>query len=157
MSQGYWSLPTPWGDPPGGQAPPPFGSPLWRTLLLWPMTSIPPTVRQAYVKIGFVCLLDYFTFLTRSFISLSGRLGITTKRQTRIRLRQQPLQPSERIRRQRCGIVVLVSFVFEIVLSCQTSFAFACCELYCLAAMYDMLYILPVLEAPRMGGNQNRQ
>jgi hypothetical protein len=42
----------------------PFGSPMWRTPLR-PTTSTPLMVRQAYVKIGFVCLLDYFAFLTR--------------------------------------------------------------------------------------------
>jgi hypothetical protein len=36
------------------------------------MTSTPPTVRQAYAKIGFICLLDYFAFLTRSFTHLFG-------------------------------------------------------------------------------------
>jgi hypothetical protein len=73
------------GAPPGGQAPTPFGSPLWRTPHR-PTTFTPPTVRQAYVKIGFVCLLDYFIFLTHLFICLLG-LSITTRQWGGIRLR----------------------------------------------------------------------
>jgi hypothetical protein len=70
MGQGYWSSPTPWGSPPGGQAPLPFGSPPLRTPSLRSTTSTLPTVRQAYVKIGFIYLLNYFAFLTRSFTCL---------------------------------------------------------------------------------------
>jgi hypothetical protein len=43
------------------------------------MTFTPPTVRQAYVKIGFICLLDYFAFLAHAFTCLSGWLKITTR------------------------------------------------------------------------------
>jgi hypothetical protein len=59
-----------------------------------------------------VCLLDYFAFLTRSFTCLSRRLRITTRRWAGILLHQRPLEPDGRIRQQRCGTVVLVSFVF---------------------------------------------
>jgi hypothetical protein len=59
-----------WGAPPGGQALPPFRSLSWRTLLR-PTTFTPPTVRQVYVKIGYVYLLDYFTFIM--FIYMSFR------------------------------------------------------------------------------------
>jgi hypothetical protein len=89
--------------------------------------------------------------LTRSFTCLSGQLWITTRRRARIRLRRHPLQPGGRIGRQRCGTVVLVLFLFQIVLSCRTYFSFACRVLYCIASMYDMLYILLVLEAPHPG------
>jgi hypothetical protein len=113
--QGYWSSLTPCGAPPGGQAPPPFGSPLWRTQLR-PTTTTPPTVKQDNVKIGFVCLLDYIAFQTCSFTYLSGKLRITTRRRAGIRLRRCPLEPDRRIQRQRWrqqhGVIVLVSFVF---------------------------------------------
>jgi hypothetical protein len=125
------------GAPPGGQALPPFGSPPLRIPSLRPTTSMPPTVRQAYVKIGFVCLLDYIAFLTCSFTCLSGWLRITTRWQEGIWLPRRPLEPNGRIHRQRRGDVVLVSFIFQIVLSCRiivlscrTCFAFACRELY---------------------------
>jgi hypothetical protein len=98
--QGYWPSPMPWGAPPRGQASPPFGLPLLRTPPLRPTTSTPCTVKQAYVKIGFVCLLNYFTFLARSIICLSGHLRITTKRRAGIPLCRRPLQPGGRIRRQ---------------------------------------------------------
>jgi hypothetical protein len=78
---GYWLSPTPWESPPGGQVPSPFGSSPLRTPPLRPMTSMPPTVRQDFVKIGFICLLDYFTFLTHSFTCLSGWLRITTQQE----------------------------------------------------------------------------
>jgi hypothetical protein len=129
---------------------PPFGSPLLRTLPLRPTTSTPPTVKQAYVKIGFICLLDYFTFLTRSFTFLSGWLKILTKRRAGIQLHRHPLLPSVTIQQQRRGAVFLKSFVFEIVLSCQTivlscrtCFAFAYRELYCLI----VVYVMPVYYA----------
>jgi hypothetical protein len=121
--QGYWPSPTPWGAPPGGQATPPFGLPPWRTPLR-PTTFTPPTIRQAYVKIGSVCLFDYFAFLTHSFTCLSGRLKVTIRQRARIRLHQCPLKPNGGIRRQRRrqqrGVIVLVLFVFGIVLSCRT-------------------------------------
>jgi hypothetical protein len=95
-------------------------------------------VRQVYVKIGFVCLLDNFAFLTRSFTCLLGKLRITTRRRAGIRLCRCPLEPGGRIRRQRYGAVVLVLLslaivlvllllvVNYIVLSCRAYFAFAC-------------------------------
>jgi hypothetical protein len=61
--QGYLSSSMSWGAQPRGQASSPFGSPLLRT----PHRSTiftPPVVRQAYAKIGFVCLLDLFALLT---------------------------------------------------------------------------------------------
>jgi hypothetical protein len=81
--QGYWPSPTLWGAPPEWQVPPTFGSPSWRTPLR-STTSTPSTVRQAYAKIGFVCLLDYFAFLTCSFTCLLGRFRITTRQWARI-------------------------------------------------------------------------
>jgi hypothetical protein len=66
------------------------GSSTWRAnaAALW-ITSVEdtastydfhsPTVRQAYIKIGFVCLLDYFAFLTCLFTCFSGWLRITTR------------------------------------------------------------------------------
>jgi hypothetical protein len=139
MGQGYW--PTSWGSPPGGQAPPPCGSPSLRTPPLRPMTSTSPTVRQTYVKIGFICLLNYFAFLTCPFICLSGQLWITTWWRARIWLRWQPLELNRRIQRQRHDVVVVVFLLFAIVLvslvvnyivlSCRTCFSFACRQLYC--------------------------
>jgi hypothetical protein len=70
MGYGYWASLTPWGSPHRGQASAPFRSPPLRTPPLRPTTSTPPTVRQAYIKFMFVCLLDFFAFLTRSFTCL---------------------------------------------------------------------------------------
>jgi hypothetical protein len=141
----------PWEAPPRGQASRPFGSPSFRTPLLRPTTSTPPTVRQAYIKIGFRGLLDYFAFLTCSFTCVSERPRITTKRRAGIRLRQHSLEHGGRIRQQWQDVIVLVSFVFKIVLTCQTyCFTFVCRDLYCLTVVYDMLYILPVLKATRL-------
>jgi hypothetical protein len=100
MGQGYWPTSPPWGSPPVGQVPPPFGSPLLRTSPLWSTTSTPPTV----------CLLDYFTFLTRAFTCRSRQLRITTRRRARIRLCRCPLQPDGRIWWQRRGTVVVLCF-----------------------------------------------
>jgi hypothetical protein len=125
--QGYLSSSTPWGSPPGWQVSLPFGLPPLRTPLLRPMTSTSPTVRQAYIKLGFVCLLDYFTFLTRSFTCLSRQLRITTRCRIGIQLHRRPLQHDGRIRGQRRDAVdsVLLSLVVNyIVLSCRTCFAF---------------------------------
>jgi hypothetical protein len=118
------------------------------------MTCMPPTVRQSSAKIGFVCLLDYFTFLTLSFTCLLGQLRIT-RWWAGIRLRRHPLEPDGRIRWQRRGAIVLVSVVFGIVLSSRTivlssrtyCFAFYCHELECLAIVYTFLYILLVSKA----------
>jgi hypothetical protein len=158
MGQGYWPSPMPWGAPPRRQAPPPFGLPPLRMPPLRPTTFTPPTVRQIYVKICFVCLLDYFAFLTRWFTCLSGWLRITTKWQTRLQFHWRPLQLGGRIRWQRCSAIVLVLFVFEIflscraiILSCQTCFDFDFSELYCLVVIVYVLYILPILEAPCLG------
>jgi hypothetical protein len=85
------------------------------------------TVRQTYIKLGFVCLLDYFTFLTRSFTCLLRQLRITTRCRTGIQLHRHPLQHDGRIRGQRRDVVdsVLLSLVVNyIVLSCRTCFAF---------------------------------
>jgi hypothetical protein len=160
MGQGYWPSSTLWGAPPGGQAPPPFGSPPWRTPLR-PTTSTPPTVRQAYVKIGFVYLLDYFAFLTHSFTCLSRRLRITTRRRAEIQLHWCPLEPDGRIWQQRwwqwCDVIVLLSFVFEIVLSCQTCFTMNCRELYWMSCCCMLCYIFYLFwRLPVRGGSQNR-
>jgi hypothetical protein len=56
-------------------------------------------------------------------------LRITTRRRAGIQLCRCPLEPGGRIRRQRCGTVVLVLLLLVmnyIVLSCRASFAFAC-------------------------------
>jgi hypothetical protein len=58
IGQGYWP-PLPLGSLPGGQPLPPFGSPPLRSLLLRPMTSTPPMVR------------NYFAILTRPFCILN--------------------------------------------------------------------------------------
>jgi hypothetical protein len=150
MSQGYWPSPMPWGSPPRGQVVPPFGSSPLRTPPLRPTTSTPPTVRQIYVKIGFIYLLDYFTFLKHPFTCLSGRLRITTRWRAEIQLRWSPLKLDRRIWRQQRDVVVLVFLslvvvsvllsivVNYIVLSCQTCFVFMCCKLYCgFAVVYD--------------------
>jgi hypothetical protein len=135
------------------------------------MTSTPPTVRQTYVKVGFVCLLDYFAFLTHPFTCLLGRLRITTRLQEAIRLRRRPLEPDGRIRRQQHSVVVLVLLslavvsvllslvVNYIVLSCRTCFAFVCHKLYCrFADVYDYSCIFCLfLRLPVRRGNQNRQ
>jgi hypothetical protein len=78
MGQGYWPSLMPWRASPGGQALPPFGSPPFRTPLR-PTTSTPHTVRQAYTKICFICLQDYFVFPTHSFTHLLGWLRITIR------------------------------------------------------------------------------
>jgi hypothetical protein len=56
--------------------------------------------KRSLCKIGFVCLLDHFTFLTRAFTCLPGQLRIATRRWAGIRLRRHPLQHDGRIRRQ---------------------------------------------------------
>jgi hypothetical protein len=152
----------PWGSLTRGQALPPFGLPPWRAPL-WPTASTPPMVRQSYVKIGYVCFLDYFAFLTCSFTCLSGWLRITTRRRDGRWLHQHRLEPGGRIRRQLWrqwhGAIVLVSIVLGIVLSCWTivlssrpyCFSFYGHELECLAVMYTFLYSLSVLEAPHPG------
>jgi hypothetical protein len=132
-----------WGSPPGGQTPPPFGSPLLRTPLLWSTTSMPPTIRPAYVKIGFVCLLDYFAFLTHAFTCLSGLLRIATRWRAGIRLCWYPLQHYWRIRQQWPNTVVLVLLSLAIVwcllslvvnysleLSNLFRLSWTCCKLY---------------------------
>jgi hypothetical protein len=143
--QGYWPSPTPWGSRPGGQASSPSGSPPLRTPPLRPTTSTPPTVRQAYVEICFVCLLDYFAFLTRSFTCLLGWLRIITRQQAGIRLRRCPLQHDGMIQQQCRGAVVSILLslaivlgflslvVNYIVLSCRTLLVVN--YIYCLATV----------------------
>jgi hypothetical protein len=105
-----------------------------RTPPLRPTTFMSPTVRQAYVNIGFVYLLDYFIFLTHAFTCILGRLRITTRRRAGIRLHRRPLQHDGRIWRQRRDAVVLVLLavvsvllsliVNYIILSCRTYFTY---------------------------------
>jgi hypothetical protein len=158
-----------WGSPPGRQALPPFGSPMLRTPPLRPTTFMPPTVRQAYVNIGFVYLLDYFIFLTHAFTCILGRLRITTRRRAGIRLHRRPLQHDGRIWRQRRDAVVLVLLavvsvllsliVNYIILSCRTYFTYVCRKLHCgFAVVYDYSYIFYLFwRLPVQGGNENSQ
>jgi hypothetical protein len=146
----------PWGAPPGGQASPPFGSHLLTTPPLRPMTSMPPTVRQVYVKIGFVCLLDYFTFIYMSFRAAQYH-NKAMDRDT------ASLTPSGTWREDPTATTWRRSFIFAF--ACRSfSFAFAYRELYCLellnftchelyilscCCVWYILCSLPVLEAHR--------
>jgi hypothetical protein len=145
-----------WGAPPGGQALPPFRSLSWRTLLR-PTTFTPPTVRQVYVKIGYVYLLDYFTFIM--FIYMSFRAAqdhnMAAGRDTTLSTSswtqwEDPTATTVVTSRRHSFSFIRILNCLEcrtIVLSCRTYFTFYCRELYWMSCCCVM-YILPVLEAP---------
>jgi hypothetical protein len=62
LQQGYtlYSSPSPFHRPTTRGDP--FRMPPWMTSHR--PTSTPPMVIEDYAKLGFVCILDYFTFLT---------------------------------------------------------------------------------------------
>jgi hypothetical protein len=90
--------------------------------------------KTSLLKIGFICLLEYFIFLTRAFRCLSGRLKITTSQRIGMRFRRHPLQHDGRIRRQRCGFVVLVLLslaVVSVLLSLSVNYSLELSNLFC--------------------------
>jgi hypothetical protein len=153
-------LGQPGGHPQsGGHALPPFGLPPFRSPLLQPTTSTPPTVR------------DYFAILTRPFTCLLGRLRIT-RRWAGIQLYWCPLQPDGSIWWQWRGTIVilllsvavvsvLVSLVMNYIVIKLVLLDNMWGELYCgklvllvmnyIMHLNEYLYILPILEPPQPG------